>query len=137
MVKKILVALFYIFLLMPAQAQKDSSIVELGYPFETPPTFCGDLRLYIQNKLEYPISALKDSIEGTIHVSYKVDTCGKTYDHYIEKGIREDLNTEALRVAKGIVYTKPAYYSGKPTIFYFTLPIRFSFKKDTILKKIE
>ncbi len=137
MVRKIIVTFFCIYLLVPATAQKDSSIVELGYPFETPPTFCGDLRLYVQNKLEYPISALKDSIEGTVHVSYKVDTCGKTYDHYIEKGIREDLNNEALRVTKKIVYTKPAYYSGKPIIFYFTLPVRFSFKKDTILNEIE
>ena len=118
-----------------ANCQQDS-IQEMGYPFEDVPEFKGDLRQFVKRNIVYPESAVLDSIEGKVYVKYLVDTSGKTKNHTVVKGIREDLNKEAIRVAKMIKYDSPAKIRGKPVLFYFTLPIRFKLpQQNKLLKK--
>lgn len=112
-------------------SQEKDTIIELGYPFEYAPVFNGDLRNYIQESLIYPESAVKDSIEGKIYITFEVDTLGFTSSYKIEKGIREDLNKEAIRVIKALHFEKPAFYNKKPVKFIMTLPIEFHLS-DTI-----
>ncbi len=137
-------------------SQNDSNTVEWGWwTPEDWPVFkrtgstnhsYGDVRAFIQSNLCYPFSALEDSIEGTVYVSYVVDTLGFTQKHTIAKGIRDDLNKEALRVAQLIKYEKPAMLKGKPILFYETIPIKFKLpnnikqdkkcaKQDSIMDK--
>lgn len=66
-----------------------------------------------------------DSVEGKVYVKYLIDTLGFTTKHRIEKGIRDDLNKEAIRVAKLIKYNSPAKFNDKPILFYYTIPIEF------------
>lgn len=56
-------------------------------------------------------------------------------NHEIIKGIREDLNNEALRVAKLINFDRPAMQRGKPIKVKYTVPVEFKLEKKTILKK--
>lgn len=125
MVKQLLVVVF-LFTTAASYAQTNDSIEELGFPFEYGPVFNGDIIEFVDGQIVYPLSAIKDSVQGKVYVSYTVDTLGFTTKLYVAKGIRSDLNEEALRVVKLIKYEKPAMLGGHPILFRFTLPIRFN-----------
>ena len=97
---------------------------------ENAPFFKGDLKEFIQGKLDYPLSAKNDTIEGTIAISFKIDTSGFTSDHKVVKGIREDLDNEALRVAKLIKFEKPALQKGQPIEVKYTIAVVFDLKSS-------
>ncbi|MGV8091901.1 MAG: energy transducer TonB [Mangrovibacterium sp.] len=148
MVKKFFIV-FLLFTVSNGYAQRDTGIYKMGYIFETGPLFKGGeeaLREFVEELIIYPLSAIKDSLEGKVYVTYIIDTLGFTREHYIEKGIRDDLNKEALRVAQLIKYEKPAMLKGKPILFYETIPIKFKLpnnikqnkkcsKQDSIMDK--
>ncbi len=104
---------------------QQDSIEEIGFPFEEVPIFDGDLRTFVQKNIVYPESAITDSIEGKVYVRYLIDTLGFTKRHVVEKGVRYDLNEEAIRVAKLVKYDSPAKQGGKSVLFLYTLPIEF------------
>ena len=138
MVKKIvflIVTFLFSFELSYCYSQSCDSIMEMGFPFESVPVFNGDLRAFIQNSIIYPKGALKDSIEGKVYVSYVVDTMGFTTDNKVVKGVRKDLNEEALRITRLIKYEEPAMLNGKPIEFKYTVPVIFKLSdKDSINK---
>ncbi len=90
-----------------------------------PPIFSGNLKDFIREQIQYPVEAKKDSLEGTVMVSFWVDTLGSTTDHQVIRGVRKDLDKEALRVAKLIRFEKPAMQLGKPIKVPFTVPVKF------------
>jgi TonB family protein len=114
---------------------QQDSIQEMGYPFEEAPEFDGNLRLFVEKNIVYPKAAISDSIEGKVFVKYMVDTLGFTKRHIVEKGIRTDLDAEAIRVAQMIKYESPARLRGKPIIFYYTLPIEFKLPRQDVLQR--
>lgn len=83
------------------------------------------IKFIVQN-LQYPETALKDSLEGRVITQFWIYNLGNTYDHKIVRGIREDLDNEALRVVKLLKYEVPAMLRGKPAALRFTLPIIFN-----------
>jgi protein TonB len=89
------------------------------------PIFKGRLEKFIEKHTQYPMSALKDSIEGRVFISFWVDSLGNTSEHALVLGIREELNQEALRVARLIKFDKPAMQKGNPVKVKYTLPIDF------------
>lgn len=95
-----------------------------------PPVFSGDLKDFINNHLVYPQSALNDSIEGTVLVSLLIDTLGKTIGHKVIRGIRSDLNEEALRVTKLIIFSQPAMQGKKPIWVRLVVPVEFKLPKQ-------
>ncbi|WP_423128612.1 energy transducer TonB [Gaoshiqia sp. Z1-71] len=127
--------LFSILILISALngfSQEDTSICKMGYIFDSGPLFKGGeetLRRFIQSAIIYPPTAISDSIEGIVYVSYVIDTLGTTKNHIIEKGIRNDLDAEAIRITKLIKYDSPAKLNGKPILFHFTVPVKFEIKK--------
>ena len=109
MVKKyLLLTLLNCFVILIVQGQNNShqgiasdSIQNLLITYvEEPPLFDGELLDFIQEEMKYPLSAIKDSIEGTVIISYIVDTLGHTINHKIIRGVRKDVDLEALRIAK-------------------------------------
>ncbi len=92
---------------------------------EDSPYYKGDLKKFIQNKIHYPESAKIDSIQGKVFVSFWIDTTGNAIDCKVIRGIRKDLNKEALRVAKLIKFEKPAMQRGKPVKVKYVIPIEF------------
>ena len=112
----------------------DSTVVDSGDLYlimfiEDAPYFNGDIREFIQRELHYPLSAQKDCVEGTVYISFMIDTMGVTNNHKVVKGIREDLNDEALRVTRKIKFDKPAFQRGKPIAVRFTVPVVFDLQQ--------
>ncbi len=81
--------------------------------------------MFIQNKIHYPESAKMDSIQGKVFVTFWIDTTGNTINCKVIRGIRKDLDNEALRVAKLIKFEKPAMQRGKPVKVKYVIPIEF------------
>jgi protein TonB len=106
----------------------DTTEVEMITFIEEAPFFKGDLKEFIQGELVYPLSAKKDTIEGTVVISFKIDTLGLTVNHKVVKGIREDLNSEALRIAKRIKFDKPVLQKGRPIEVEYAVPVVFDLR---------
>ena len=124
------------FLLSSAFSQKkDSSIISTITFIEDKPIFNGNLKDFIQDHICYPQKAKQDLLEGTVVVVYWIDTLGVTFDHKILRGIRKDLDEEALRVTKLIRYEKPAMQHGKPIKVRYTIPVEFKLSESSELRK--
>ena len=95
---------------------------------EESPFFNGDLKKFIQKEIDYPLSARRDSIEGTVIISFWIDTLGFTFGHKVIRGVREDLNNEALRVTKLINFERPALQKGRPLEVRCIVPVEFKLK---------
>jgi len=126
---------FIFFSLIPITAfcQNDSLMksvnMELVLSVESWPEFDGNIWDYVKSEMEYPYSAVKDSVEGTVFVQFIVDTVGITKSHHVIKSIRDDLDKEALRISRHIVFKKPAIQKGKPVEIKYIIPIEFRIKK--------
>ena len=83
------------------------------------------LKEFISDNLNYSCINKLDSIKGKVYISFWIDTTGITYDHIVIRGVREDLDKEALRVTKLLKFEKPAMQRGKPIKVQFTVPIEF------------
>jgi len=63
------------------------------------------LRAFIKNNLRYPKEALKNKIEGSVLLKFKVRPTGSTFDIHVLSGIGHGCNKEAIRVVKELKYT--------------------------------
>ena len=132
--KVLFITLLLIFLPIIAFNQPDTSIKKqmIIITVESMPEFKGgrnSLIKFINKNIRYPELAKRDSLSGVIYVEFWVDTIGNTYKHKVIKGIRKDLNEEALRVAKLIKFDKPAMQNKKPISVRFVVPIKFKLNK--------
>ena len=114
---------------------QDSAVVDSGYLdlimyIEDAPIYNGDIKAFIQTELNYPLSAKKDSIEGTVYISFMIDTLGSTNNHKVVRGIRDDLNEEAIKKTKKIKFDKPAFQRGKPITVPFMVPVVFDLQQE-------
>ncbi|MDR2972383.1 MAG: energy transducer TonB [Bacteroidales bacterium] len=98
-------------------------IFDKNYPQKT---FEKLYEFFIEN-VKYPETAKADKLEGQVFVQFWIDSNGFTYEHKIIRSVRQDLDEEALRIAKLIKYDIPAKNRGKPVglcsalLFIFTL----------------
>lgn len=126
MVKKIILLIGCICLsvniIVNSQNKCDSISVIFGSPEKIPEL---DINKLLSENLQYPKTAKKDKLEGQVIISFWIDSLGNTSEHKIIKGVRLDLDEEALRVARLIKFDKPAMNRGKPIGTCFQLPITF------------
>jgi len=124
-----------LFVVLPLLSQsKCDNVVPFSHPEKELPIFDKSakndfVKLYefLMGHLVYPETAKMDKIEGQVFVQYWIDTNGFTIEHRIIQSVRQDLDDEALRVAKLIKYEVPAKnYYDEPMGMCFTLPIRFT-----------
>lgn len=127
MVKKYIILLLLLLLafLSFSQIDEDRDDALLIMAIDTPPSFKGDLKKFIQCNTIYPVGAIRDSIEGTIYVSFWIDTSGHTSNHKVIRGVRRDLNNEALRVTKLIRFESSALQRGRPIRVKYIVPVEF------------
>lgn len=131
---KIKFFLFFNFIMyFQAFSQNCDSLI--FYEIENLPEFGGDLSKFIADSTLYPQKALDDSISGTVYVLFLINKDGTTSDHKILKGIREDLDSEAIRVSRLIKFEKPAMNRGKPLKYKYTIPVEFKIKEKKKLSK--
>lgn len=119
-------------------SQNENDSIEeifLGTVVENTPQFregdnsSQELMNFISRYLRYPASALEDSVEGRVIINFWVETSGDTDNHKIVRGVRGDLDNEALRVAKLLKFEVPAMQRGRPVRMIFTLPFTFDLKR--------
>ncbi|MBL0742771.1 energy transducer TonB [Chryseolinea lacunae] len=80
---------------------------------------------YLQRNLHYPAVARRMGIEGSVYVSFVVNTDGSVMDARVLKGISKECDAEAVRVISAM----PAWTAGRqgntPVMVRMVLPIKF------------
>ncbi|MBA2612485.1 MAG: energy transducer TonB [Bacteroidetes bacterium] len=81
---------------------------------------------FVQINLTYPTKAMRNNIQGTVYLSFVVDTLGKVNNIKILKDIGGDCGIEAVKLIKqssGI--WKPGMDKGKKVNVLLNFPIKF------------
>ena len=85
-------------------------------------------KVLIKN-LSYPKQALKDSVSGTVYLYFEIDTLGHSENIQVLKGVREDIDQEAIRCVDLLDDWIPGKQNGKKIKLSWILPIRFDCTK--------
>jgi TonB family protein len=114
---------------MTAHGQKDSVLTFSQYPVDDDVSYKGgNDRMFkiLKKNIKYPEQAIKDSIGGTVYVYFTIDTAGHSTDIKIIKGVREDIDKEAIRCVDLLNEWIPGRNNGKKVNSHHILPIKFS-----------
>jgi TonB family protein len=107
----------------------DSGAETVFQVVEQMPEFPGGMKAmtkFIGDSLYYSYRARRAQIQGTVYVSFLVETSGKVSDVHVLKGLGYGLDQQALRVVKAMPRWNPGRQSGRPVAVRYSLPIRFS-----------
>lgn len=80
---------------------------------------------YLGKTIKYPEAAAKEKVEGTVYISFTVVVDGSITNVELKRGVRDDIDAEAMRVVKGMPKWNPAKAHGKVVDAQMTLPIAF------------
>jgi periplasmic protein TonB len=99
---------------------------------DEPPEFPGGydaFRKFISSNIKYP-EVLKDSgVEGTVYISFVIDTLGNISSAKIEKDkAGYGFGGEALKVIEKMPPWKPAKLNGRKVKVRYTIPVKFVLK---------
>lgn len=108
---------------------QDSSFVIYEIADKSPEFYKGDAELssFISENMEYPGVARTQNIEGTVHLSFIVETNGFVSNVKVVKGVNGGCTEEAVRVAL-LLKWKPAEKNGKYVRYKVSYPITFNLK---------
>jgi TonB family protein len=81
--------------------------------------------LHLSENLTYPMSARSRRIQGTVWVTFVVDTDGSIQEVALVEGIGGGCDEEAMRVIKGSARWSPGMINGRAVRTRMSLPIRF------------
>lgn len=106
---------------------------------EKMPSFPGGrdaMNIFIQENLQYPTEAVKNSVEGTVKIQFIVTSTGEFTEASLIRGLTTadsdyGINDEALRLVNSMPDWIPGTQRGIPVAVEVTLPIQF--KLDSIL----
>lgn len=104
------------------EQQKELAILQ------TLPEFPGgivEFMKWLQKNLQYPADAHSRKVEGTVIVSFIINTDGSISDAKVEKNVEASLDYEALRVVRKMPKWKAGQENGKPCKTMFAIPIVF------------
>ncbi len=80
---------------------------------------------YLSENIQYPVEARNQGIEGTVFISFVVETDGSISNVHVLKGVGGELDKEAIRVVSGMPPWVPGKQRGKPVRVRFNMPIQF------------
>jgi len=95
---------------------------------EEMPSFPGgeaERNKFLADNIVYPQQATENGIQGTVYVSFVVDSKGKVTDVKVLRGIGGGCDEEALRVVKMMPQWHPGKQNGKLVRVLFNMPIYF------------
>lgn len=95
---------------------------------EEMPSFPGgdaERQKFLGSNIVYPQQATENGIQGTVYVSFVVDSKGNITDVKILRGIGGGCDEEALRVVKMMPKWHPGKQNGKQVRVLFNMPIYF------------
>lgn len=81
---------------------------------------------FLINNLVYPEAAEKESIQGTVYVTFIVEKSGRVSNPKIFKGIGGGTEDEVIRVLQLMPRWKPGKHKGKFVRVGYCLPIKFT-----------
>ena len=138
--KKAIYILFVINLLIMNNlfAQKDGELVDV---VQQPATFPGGTKgviKFINDNLEYPKSALRNNIQGTVYIKFIVDKDGSIMKDCVKvaRSIDPELDAEALRVVRMMPNWIPAKQFERPVRQRMRIPVKFKTDVDSFVKSI-
>ena len=124
------------------EATNDSSIdqTDVFSVIEEMPIFGNggqeDIIRYFQQNTDYPATAIRDSIQGRVIVSFTIDEKGKVCNPSIMRGVRSDIDDECLRVVGNMPRWVPGNMSGKPIRVRYSVPLIFNLEGNPSQKGI-
>lgn len=80
---------------------------------------------YLAAQLRYPEAARRDGVEGAVLVGFTINTEGAAKSIRVIRGLREDLDQEALRLIGQMPRWAPATINGQPVATQHTMPLTF------------
>jgi len=80
---------------------------------------------FLATNIQYPQQATENGIQGTVYVSFVVDSKGNVTEVKILRGIGGGCDEEALRVVKMMPKWHPGKQNGKNVRVLFNMPIYF------------
>jgi len=95
---------------------------------EENPSFPGgetELNKFLKTNLVYPQTATENGIQGTVYVSFVVDSKGNVTDAKVLRGIGGGCDEEALRVIRLMPQWHPGKQNGKTVRVLFNMPVYF------------
>ncbi|MEI6434621.1 MAG: M56 family metallopeptidase [Bacteroidota bacterium] len=81
---------------------------------------------FLVENIKYPEAAIKNSVTGTVYVTFVIEKDGAVTDVKVLKGIGSGCDEEAVRVVKMMPKWIPGEDKGKPVAVQFNLPIKFA-----------
>ncbi len=88
-----------------------------------------ELMQWIRTNLRYPDDARENNIEGRVVVKLVIEKDGRVTNVKVVKGVREDLDNEAVRLCESMPRWSPGKNNGIAVRSYFTLPVTFRLTK--------
>ena len=80
---------------------------------------------YLSHNINYPLIAKQTGIQGTVHLTFVVETDGSISNVSILRGIGGGCDQEAMRVVKSMPTWTPGNQQGRPVRVQFNLPVKF------------
>jgi hypothetical protein len=127
---KTILLLAFTIIYLPSFGQNKDTIEKSQY---IEPTFPGGSEMIdqiIHSNMQYPIGAIEDKVSGTIITRFVIDTTGNISDITVSKGIRPDMDKEAIRLAGLLNGWIPAIVNGNKVKVIYLLPISFYIDKN-------
>ena len=83
------------------------------------------MNAYLAKKIKYPAAAAVNKIEGTVLISFVVDTGGNVIDPRVSKGIGYGCDEEALAAVAGFPKWRPGMHDNVAVNVRYIVPINF------------
>lgn len=84
-----------------------------------------DVKSYFLKNINYPTSAIRDSIQGKVFVHFVIEDKGFVSSPIILRGVRDDLDNECLRAVNSMPTWKPGKLNGKPVRVGYSIAVSF------------
>lgn len=115
---------------VPIEVEEEEIVEEEIFTVvETMPSFPGGdiARIkFLQKNIKYPQMARESQIQGTVYVTFVVETDGSVTDVRVLRGIGGGCDEEAVRVIKMMPKWNAGQQRGKPVRVQFNMPIKFT-----------
>jgi len=85
---------------------------------------------YLTDSLIYPELAREVGIEGTVTVSFVIDTNGSVIDVEVVRSVHELLDAEAIRVTQSMPKWSPGKQGGRLVRTHYRQPIKFTLTNE-------
>ena len=92
----------------------------------------------LQRTLRYPVSALREQLQGTVVLGYTVDVTGHTKDFAVESSLSPDCDQEVWQAVKLLPDNWiQAVQHGRPTPTRFYLAVKFEMIDEATLARLQ